>query len=800
MKIPIQWLSEYINITASPHELAQMLTMSGTEVSDIINIGENWKNVVVGKVIEVVPHPNSDHLNLATIDFGGENITVVCGAPNITTNIKVPFAQVGAVLYDADTKKSIELKAAKIRGVVSRGMICSERELGISDNHEGIMILPDGSPIGMPLHDLLGDTILDLEITPNRPDCLSILGIAREVSALTEAPVRIPMFKYKESASLIDEHISVDIAAPDLCYRYCASLITDIKVGPSPEWMQQRLIKCGVHPINNIVDVTNYVMLEYGQPLHAFDYNKITTKKIVVRRARKDETITSLDGIVRQLKEDMLTITDGQKPIAIAGIMGGLESEITEDTTSVLLEAANFNSSSIRSTANQLNLHSEASLRYERRISRQIASYALIRATQLFQELAGGKVARGTLDIYPSKIEKVPILISTAEVKSILGVEFDITKLVHVLNSLGFECQNEDMLPQVWVIPPYWRSDINSIADLIEEIARIIGYDRVPPRMLGSALPHQQPIPATLMRELIRDILTGCGSQEILSHSLTSMDMLQNISSRHQLIGPEPIRIINPMTKAEEYLRTSLLPGLLTILSNNQRHEDDELKFFEIGKIYLPRAGALPYEHEILAGVFSRARVKKHWLTSENSFNFFDVKGLIEVLSNRTGINISFKESSDERLYPGRGADIIDVSGNNIGILGEIHPQVAKIFDIEVTSYLMELDLYKLPYIPAGQKYHALNRYPAVIRDIAIIVDKTIPAVRIKEIVLGFPLVSELRMFDLYTGKQIPEGKKSLAYRIVYQSSNHTLTDDEVNKVHQQILNRLSEKLQASLR
>jgi len=800
MKIPVRWLREYIDITISPREAAQMLTMSGTEVGSIDTIGNNWKNIVVGKVIEVVPHPDSDHLRLATVNSGGENITVVCGAPNVKKDIKVPFARVGAVLYDADTKKSIVLKPAKIRGVVSQGMICSERELGISDNHTGIMILPDDAPAGTPLQELLGDSILDLEITPNRPDCLSIIGIARELSALTGCTVHLPSHKYKESSTLIEKNISVEIADPDLCYRYCASLITNIKVAPSPEWMQQRLSQCGINPINNIVDITNYVMLEYGQPLHSFDYSKITTKKIVVRGAKQGETITTLDDIQRNLQEGMLTITDGNKPVAIAGVMGGLESEITAVTSSVLLEAANFNSSSIRHTANQLNLHSEASLRFERRISREIAPVALQRATQLILELAGGEAARDTLDIYPKKVEKVPILLSVAEVKRILGIEIDIKKINDVLNSLGFECENKDFLPQIWAIPPYWRTDINDAADLVEEVARIVGYDKIIPKMLGSALPSQQLTPRIVNRENIRDTLVGCGLQEIISHSLTSMKMLQNISPQHNLIGPEPIHLLNPMTSAEEYLRTSLLPGLLTTLSNNQRHEDDELKLFEISRVYLPRTGALPDENDMLAAVFSGARIKKHWLIDEKPFGFFDIKGIVETLANRTGITINFQNSTDARLYPGRGADIINSSGVKIGIFGEIHPHIAKNFDIELTSYLLEIDLSRLPCVLPEKKYHALNRYPAVIRDMAIIVDNNISAAEIKEIVLGFSLVNGLKLFDLYTGKQVPEGKKSLAYRITYQSSNHTLTDSEVNKIHQKIISKLGEQLGATLR
>lgn len=800
MRIPLQWLRDYVDITLSPGEVAEKLTMAGVEVSGVDIIGDTWDNIVVGEVIAIDLHPNADHLKLATVNLGGEHITVVCGAPNLVVGSKVPLARVGAQLFDGHTGQPVKLRATKIRGVASQGMICSEKELGISDSHEGIMILPADVPLGAPLRECLGEVILDLAVTPNRPDCLSLIGVAREVAALIGQSVHLPSASYKESAPDISSFISVGIADADLCYRYCASLITGVKVAPSPIWLQQRLLACAMHPINNIVDITNYVMLEYGQPLHAFDYEIMGGKKIVVRRAEDGESITTLDGVSRILNKDMLAITNGSRPIAIAGIMGGAESEITEGTTTVLLEAASFNPVSIRRTANQLMLHSEASLRFERGISSDMTVPALQRATQLIVEMAGGEVAKGIIDIYPGRIDRVPILLSVVEVKRLLGVEFDINRVRKVLTSLGFECQPVDSLPQLWVTPPYWRSDVNCAADLVEEVARITGYDNIPPIMLSSPLPRQQPEPSLVIREKVRDILVGCGLQEVIGHSLISLEMLRLVSSRYQLIGPEPIHIANPMTTAQEYLRTTLRPELLVILASNQKHEDCGLKLFEIGKVYLPRKNELPEEREMLDAVFIGPQVDHSWLGNGRSINFFDVKGVAEALLNRLGVEANFRISDDDSLHPGRAAEILAGGKDRIGVVGEIHPRVTEAFDLRGVPYLLEIDMVKLQHYVTVRKYRSLNRFPGVIRDIAVVVDAQLPAQEIQDIIGSFPLVSEVRLFDLYTGKQVPEGKKSLAYRIVYQSPDHTLTDNEVDRVQQQIISRLSSELGAALR
>ncbi len=454
MKVSLKWLKEYVDITLPPADLAQKLTMAGIEVKGWQVIGGNWENIVVGQIVAINPHPNADRLTLPTVDLGTEQQTVVCGAPNLKVGDKVAFARVGAQLIDGHTGQVIRLKPAKIRGVVSNGMVCSEKELGISDSHEGIMVLPADAPVGTPLADYMGDVIFDLEVTPNRPDCLSVIGIAREVAALTGQEVRLPEVSYDETTVPIDQQISVEIVAPDLCPRYCASLITGVKVAASPQWMQQRLLACGMRPINNIVDVTNYVMLEYGEPLHAFDYHQIRGKKIIVRRADEGETLVSLDGAKRLLSPDMLVIADQERAVAIAGVMGGADSEVTEQTTAILLEAANFNPASIYHTGSSLDLPSEARMRFERGISPELTLPALKRATQLIIQLAGGKAAKGLVDAYPGKKKRKPILLSTGEVKRLLGIEFSLDQITAALTSLGFDCQPAVRLQRSGLPPP----------------------------------------------------------------------------------------------------------------------------------------------------------------------------------------------------------------------------------------------------------------------------------------------------------------------------------------------------------
>lgn len=822
MKASLKWLNDYVDVKLAPQALAERLTMAGLEVKNIQTIGGTWENVVIGEVIASNPHPNADRLKLATVDLGTEQITVVCGAPNIGLGQRVPFARIGARLIDGHSGELVSLKPAKIRGVASEGMVCSEKELGISDAHEGILVLPTEAPIGAPLSSYLGDVIFDFEITPNRPDCLSVMGIAREIAALTGQSLHLPPIHYEESEDSINSFASVDIDDPDLCLRYCASLITGIKIAPSPSWLQRRLDTYGMRPINNVVDVSNYVMLEYGQPLHAFDFHKLKGRRIIVRRARNGEIITSLDGIQRSLNPHMLVIADKERPIAIAGIMGGVDSEVTEETDTILLESAIFNQSAIRQGCSHLQLQSEASIRFDKGLNSELALPALRRATQLLLELAGGKAAGGIIDVYPGKSESKPIALTAQEAKRLSGLEVNVDAILNVLESLGFECQKSDSSSRVSVSVPYWRSDIKCAADLVEEVVRIIGYEKVPVTTLSSPLPRQESklSPSARQSNLkgkMSNILTGFGFQEVLTYSLVSLESLQKLSPKLQL-QISPLKVANPMTREQEYLRTSLRVGLLSTLAHNQKFVPAGIRLFETGKVFLPRhltnppgpnaakgsqsqeENELPQEKQMLCAVLSGSRLELSWHTEKEMLDFFDAKGIVENLLNRSGLRTSFNITNDESLFPGRGADIV-VDDAKVGIVGELHPKVAQAFELSGSAYLIEVDLESLlAKIAATREYQPIPRFPSVTRDIALVVDERVSYRTVESIIQGFPLVTRVILFDLYRGKQIPKDKKSFAIRILYQSLTHTLTDQEVDGTQERMLDTLHQETGATLR
>jgi phenylalanyl-tRNA synthetase beta chain len=818
VKVSLKWLRDYVDVKIAPEELAERLTMAGLEVKGTQTIGGTWDNVVIGEVIALNPHPNADRLKLATVDLGTVQVTTVCGAPNISLGQRVPFAHIGAQLIDAHTEEAILLKPAKIRGVVSEGMVCSEKELGISDSHEGILVLPPEAPIGAPLGAYLGDAIFDLDVTPNRPDCLSVIGIAREIAALTGEPLRLPPIHYEELEDSIDCFASVDIAESDLCPRYCASLITGIKIAPSPSWLQQHLNSCGMRPINNVVDVTNYVMLEYGQPLHAFDYHKLKGRQIIVRRAGNGETITTLDGTRRALNPDILVIADKEEAVAVAGIMGGLDSEVTDKTDTILLESANFNQATIRRGCGHLQFQSEASIRFDKGLNSELPLLPLKRATQLLLELAGGRAVKGIIDVYPGKSEPKLISLTAREVKRLSGLKVNIDEILKVLKALGFECQEGDSGSQMSVSAPYWRSDIKCSADLVEEVVRIIGYEKIPITRLGSPLPRQEsrlslPAQRSNLKDKLRNILTGFGFQEILTYSLVSLEKLQKLSPKLELKIP-PLKVANPMTREQEFLRTSLRAGLLATLAHNQKFEQAGIRLFEIGKIFLPQhphviaseakqsqeERELPQEKETFCAVLSGARAELSWQADKEPLDFFDAKGVVENILNQVGLKASFDIGDDETLFPGRGASII-VEDDRIGILGELHPKVAQAFELSGVACLIEIDLEKLlTKITGIKEYQSIPRFPSVTRDIALVIDEQVSYQTVENIIQSFPLVTKITLFDLYRGEQIAEGKKSFAIRIVYQSPSHTLTDEEVDQTQEQMLARLHQELGATLR
>ncbi len=806
MKVSLRWLRDYVDITTPIEELAERLTMAGLEVSEIHVIGSNWDNIVVGRLVSVDAHPDADRLRLTTVDLGEKKITVVCGAPNLMVGDKVAFADLGAQLINPYTGELTELKSAKIRGVLSEGMVCSEKELGISDSHEGILILSPDAPIGAPLSEYLGDVILDMDITPNRPDCLSIIGIAREIAALTDSKLHIPEIDYKELEAPVDSFAVIEILEPELCPRYCASVLSGVKIGPSPQWLQQRLLACGMRPISNIVDVTNYVMLEYGQPLHAFDYEGIRGKKIIVRRANTNEALTTLDGVDRNLDPGMLVIADAGRAVAVAGVMGGADAEVTSGTTTVLIEAANFNQAVVHSGSIALKLSSEASLRFEKGLSRDLPVPALRRATQLMMELSGAEAAQGIIDIYPGQKKVEPILLSTGEIKRILGVEVRNEEMVAMLTRFGFNSNPTDVKLQVLVDVPWWRTDVSCAADLVEEIARIIGYDNIPATMLSSPLPVAEPAPMLTLKRELGSLLVSCGLQEVITYSMTSLNAIKKLSPKLDLIGPEPLKAANPMSRELEYLRTTLRASLLSTLARNQRHQQKGMGLFEIGRVFIPQRGDLPQEKEMLCAVLGGLQNELFWRGDTGDVDFYVAKGVAEAVLSGLRLTANFMPGNDESLYPGKNADIfIDLlhnyPGDKVGVIGELHPAVVDAFELTETAHIVEFDVEKLlTYANTSYSYQQIPRYPGTIRDIALVVDERITFQQVHSIVTSFPLVSQVALFDLYSGKQVPAGKKSLAFRIIYQSNERTLSDKEVDDIQQRILDRLAKDLGATLR
>jgi phenylalanyl-tRNA synthetase beta chain len=800
MRISLNWLKDYLNINVTHTELANRFTMAGCEVKSIEDRGASWDKVFVGVVTNIDPHPNADRLRLAAVDYGQEPQTVVCGAHNFSVGDKVPFAVIGADLIDGHSGNKMRLKPAKIRGVESRGMICSEMELGISKSHEGILLLPPEAPVGMSLSEYMGDVIFDIDVTPNRPDCLSVIGFAWEAGALTGERVTVKDAEYNETETAVEDSISVEIKDGDLCPRYCAGMVRNVTIKDSPIWMQERLIASGLRPINNIVDISNYIMLEYGQPLHTFDYDRIRSKKIIVRRAANDEMITSLDGVDRKLNDQMLVIADGERAVAIAGVMGGANSEITEHTTNILVEAANFNQFNIHNTSAALNLFSESKYRFERGISPDITLPALKRALQLISELGGGEVEKGLIDVYPGKKPERQIELSQEKLVKLLGMDFSTGEIIETLSSVGCKCSGAEDANIIMVNPPYWRSDIKIPVDLIEEVARIRGYDQIPTTLLGEPLPPVDDDPIFGLAGNMRQGMRANGFIEVMHFSLTSLEMLQKASGNKDNLQPAPVRVANPMTSDMEYLRTHFRANLLNSYVENRRHEEGGIRIFEVGKIYLPSVKGQPEERETLCAVLGGQVMAKSWQLDQNMIDFYDAKGVVESLFLRLGLEPYFEKGQDNGLHPNKQADII-ISGKKAGKFGQVHPVVLSAFEIAEPLFLIEIDLQVLiADSKAIRMYKPVPRFPLTVRDLALIIDKEITHQSVQQIISDFALVDTVELFDVYEGGNVPDGKKSLAYHIGYRSADHTLTDEEVNTVQEKILKRLGKELGAVLR
>ena len=799
MKVPLSWLREFVDVDLPPEELAHRLTMSGTEVGSIDVIGGTWDNVFVAQVDSIDPHPNADRLKLATVSLHGEQVTVVCGAPNIAAGQLVAFARVGARLIDPRTGDLETLRAATIRGVESAGMVCSERELALGDDHAGILVLPDDAPIGVPLSDYLGDVVFDLEVTPNRPDCMSVLGIAREVAALTGATLREPDLSYAEKGEPVGGVVNVEIADPSLCPRYTASVIRGVQVGPSPRWMQERLARAGQRPINNVVDVTNYVMLEMGQPLHAFDFDTVAESRIIVRPASEQEPFVTLDDAQHVLRPPMLVIADGARSVALAGVMGGLNTEMTDATTSVLLESANFNPVNTRRTSQALRLRSESSSRFEKGLQPELAEAALRRATRLILEVAGGTVCRGIADAYPQPAPRPAVRFTLARVRKVLGVEFDSQRVHGILTSLGFSITFVgDGAMRVEV--PYWRSDIAQEDDLVEEVARITGYDELPTTMISTPVPHRSPQPERETRERVRNLMVECGMQETISYSLTSAASAGDVEVRrrsesaarrqpHERRARVPAHHPPKRHPVNARCQPSAGAGRRPAVRDGPGLSATRCRPATGARDARGRAGRASQPGE-LAG-----RQRAH-------MDFFDAKGVVEMLMGRLRLPCAFRPIEDALFMPGRCSAVL-AGDAVVGVIGEVHPRTLEQFDAaDEAVALFELDVDALTAAVSTEpiRYKPIARYPGALRDLAVVLDAGVPAAQVQTIIEREALVSHATLFDVYEGEGVADGKRSLAYRVLFQAADRTLVGDEVNRAMEGIVAALEREVGASLR
>lgn len=821
MKVPLKWLSEYVEINLEPKEYAEAMTMSGSKVEGVEKQGEEIYRVVLGKILSLEKHPDADKLQVSKVDVGDETIQIVTGAQNVSVGDYIPIALDGAVL-PGDKK----IKKGKLRGLESNGMMCSINELGytkydfpdaaedgiylistnlLNEKYANIMTDPgefDKKVLGKDIREVLGinDDVVEFEITPNRPDCLSIIGIARETAATLGTAFRKPVITVKESAGNAKEHASIEIRDVDLCPRYAARVIKNVKIGPSPQWMKERLRAAGIRPINNIVDITNYVMLEMGQPMHAFDLDNIKGSKIIVRRSAEGEVIETLDGNERKLEPGMLVIADEQRPVAVAGVMGGGNSEVTDGTTTILFESASFNGTSVRITSKKLGMRTEASSRFEKGLDVNNVVNALNRAAELIVELGAGEVVSGLIDCYPSKLEPRIINLDSHRINALLGTDIPKSEMKNILRSVELEI--DDATDKVVV--PSFRQDIEEMADLAEEIARFYGYNTIKPTLLQGK-ETTRGIKSTKQRieDRIHNTMTASGLYEIYTYSFTSPDVFDMIN----LPPDSPLRnavvISNPLGVDYSIMRTTTIPDMLAVLARNYNRRIEEARLYELSYTYSKKKtrcsqvkgideSSLPLEIETLTlGMYGKT-------------DFFDLKGVVEELL--ADLRISnyelLRETDNPIFHPGRTAALI-INGEKAGIIGEVHPDVLEKFEISTKAYVGVIEVEKLiSNAKEGAQYKALPRYPAMTRDIAMLVKDEVLVKEIEDIIKqkGGEILEDIKLFDVYKGKQVPEGMKSVAYSITFRAEDRTLVDEEVNKVMEKVLQGLKTGLDAQLR
>lgn len=810
MRVPLKWLREFVDIEVDAAELARKLTLAGLEVEKIDHVGSEWDKVFTAYVHKVDRHPDADRLVLADVEAGEHRLTVVTGAPNIATCQKVVLALAGARLIDghSDSGEYKTLKPGKIRGIMSEGMVCSEKELGMSDEHEGILVLPDDTPLGLPLQDYLGDTVLEFEITPNLAHDFSVLGVAREVGALYHKSITEPARIDRDSIPSGQTEL-VRIEAPDLCARYIGAIIEGIEVGPSPEWMARRLQQAGVRSISNIVDVTNYVMLEYGQPLHAFDYDRLHGNRIIVRRAHDGELMQTLDHIERTLDPDMLVIADAERAVALAGVMGGTDTEVSDETTTILLESASFDMKTVRRTSRLLKLRSDASARFERGVDPNLAGTSIGRALELLLEISPNARIVELSDVYPAPVEARSLTMRFDRIEHLLGIAFPVQDVLRVLTDLEFQpvIDGNDLTVTI----PTFRQDVSIPEDIVEEIGRVLGYDLVPATLpIGQTVPVVRD-PNYLLQTKLRQTLTAGGASEVVTYITASEAMLSTFGNGDGEVGvltprslDSLLTLVNPLNAERPYLRNTLLPSLLEIATANLRHQRG-IRLFELARVYLPAGpNELPTEIQTLGIVMAGQRDQLDRFGSHDSIDFFDLKGLVEEALGQVGVSgVSYEATEAPGFHPGRTAKIL-AGDQKIGLIGELHPATARQFGIEgLRVSAGEIDAEAL--VEFSKRQHAtisVPRFLPVEQDLAVVVIKSTPAADVEAALRNGagPLLTNIMLFDVFHGTQIGDENKSLAYRLTFTSPGRALTDADLVKIRGKIERTLKQQVAGKLR
>ena len=797
MRVSINWLREFVEFDQSPDQLADTLTMLGLEIESIESMAEGVSNIKVGQIKSIEPHPDADRLVVCKTDVGeGEPLQIVCGAKNMSVGDRVPTAVVGGSL------PGFKIGKRKMRGIQSHGMMCSAKELGLGDDHDGLLILDPALEIGADAIQLLGidDTVLDIEITPNRGDWAGMIGIARELSAHLQVPLTLPDDGLHESGETAAKLSNVTIEDPDLCPRYAGRILRNVSVSKSPPWLCQRLVAAGQRPINNIVDITNYILMETGQPLHGFDFDKLAENRIVVRRARDGETIKTLDSEDRKLTNDMLVIADANTPVAIAGIMGGADSEVGEGSQRVFLESAYFLPASVRKTSRSLNLISEASTRFQRGADSDMVVYAANRAAKLIAEIAGAEIQQGILDEYPNPAPSRKVQLRFERTNAMLGTDIGEKEQRQILTNLGFEEQDPSPSEATYTVPPR-RHDVAHEADLIEEVARMHGFDNLP-TTLPRVHPRQEIIaPQAAIERNLRAHLVGLGLTELSSLTFSSDAAIEQ--TKLQFESARLVRLQNPLSERHAVMRPSLIPGMLEAISRNERHGIDQIRLFEMGPTFTTDdtselANETPHAVIGLMG----PRVSPTWHGENNAVDIYDIKGLAEAILNHSSLDVEFRHTEIAPFAAGHCAEI-ETADDVIGYLGLIDPAIAKNFDITKPVFLLDLNISTiLNKSKEPSVFEPVPKFPPALLDLAVVIDADTPAdpIRIAAEKAGGKRLKQVEIFDVYTGEQVDDGKKSIALKLVFQVPDRTLTDKETGKDLDKIKAALANEFGATLR